>query len=68
VNAIVPGQSAYSASKVATTRLFETFAIENPKLRVVNIAPGVVLTDMHQKTVDHFDKEGLPDLPLDDSK
>ncbi|KAF1841631.1 NAD(P)-binding protein [Cucurbitaria berberidis CBS 394.84] len=66
VNAVLPGQSAYTSSKIAVTRLFESFQAENPQFRVVNVAPGVVLTSMHQKTVSHFDKEGWPQLPLDD--
>jgi NAD(P)-dependent dehydrogenase (short-subunit alcohol dehydrogenase family) len=68
VNALIPWMSAYSASKMAASRLCESFATENPGLRVVNIAPGVVLTDMHQKTVTHFEKVGAPQLPLDESK
>lgn len=53
---------------MAAARLFESFANENKEFRVVNIAPGVVLTDMHQKTISHFENEGWPQLPLDDSK
>jgi NAD(P)-dependent dehydrogenase (short-subunit alcohol dehydrogenase family) len=68
VNAVVPGQSAYTASKVAATRMFEVFQVENPDYRVINVAPGVVLTDMHQKTIAAFDERDWPQLPLDDSK
>jgi NAD(P)-dependent dehydrogenase (short-subunit alcohol dehydrogenase family) len=68
VNAIIPGQSAYMSSKVAATRLFEAFQAENPGYRVVTIAPGVVLTAMHAKTVEAFEQYGWPQLPLDDSK
>ncbi|XPS71508.1 hypothetical protein M3J09_003691 [Ascochyta lentis] len=66
VNAIVPGQSAYTASKIAATRMFEVFQSENPNHTVVNIAPGVVATDMHQKTIAAFEERGWPQLPLDD--
>ncbi|KAF2823307.1 NAD(P)-binding protein [Ophiobolus disseminans] len=66
VNARVPGESAYSASKVATTRLFEHFQDENPGLRVVNVAPGVVVTDMGRKAVHAFEVMGLPLPPEDD--
>jgi NAD(P)-dependent dehydrogenase (short-subunit alcohol dehydrogenase family) len=68
VNAIIPGQSAYTASKIASTRLFECFQMENPGFRVVNVAPGVVLTEMHKKSVEHFEEKGWAQLPLDDSK
>ncbi|KAH7402745.1 hypothetical protein BKA66DRAFT_436145 [Pyrenochaeta sp. MPI-SDFR-AT-0127] len=66
VNAVVPGQSPYTASKIAATRLFESFGVENPGFRVVNVAPGVVKTSMHEKTIAHFDEKGWPQLPLDD--
>jgi NAD(P)-dependent dehydrogenase (short-subunit alcohol dehydrogenase family) len=68
VNAVVPGQSGYTASKIAAARVFECFAAENPGFRVVNVAPGVVMTEMHEKTVQHFENKGWPQLPLDDSK
>lgn len=48
MNATLAGQSAYIASKTAAARVFECFQAENPGLRVVNLAPGIVLTDMHQ--------------------
>jgi NAD(P)-dependent dehydrogenase (short-subunit alcohol dehydrogenase family) len=68
VNGLLPGGSAYTASKIAAVRVFEHFQVEHSALRVVNVAPGVVLTDMHKKTVQHFDEKGWPQLPLDDSK
>lgn len=68
VNAVIPGQSPYTSSKIAAARLFESFGIENPSFRVVNVAPGVVKTSMHEKTIAHFDSKGWPQLPLDDSE
>lgn len=68
MNATLAGQSAYIASKTAAARVFECFQVENPGLRVVNLAPGIVLTDMHQKTVDHFDEIGAEQAPLDDGE
>lgn len=68
VNAVMPGQSAYGPSKTAAMRVFESFQLENPGFRVVNIAPGMILTDMHQKTLDHFDEQGREWPPMDDSK
>jgi NADP-dependent 3-hydroxy acid dehydrogenase YdfG len=68
VSATIPGQSPYTSSKVATTRIFEVFQAENPGLRVINIAPGIVLTDMHQKTIDYLDTKGWPQPSMDDSE
>jgi NAD(P)-dependent dehydrogenase (short-subunit alcohol dehydrogenase family) len=44
-----PGFSAYTASKIATTRFFDYLQAENPELHVVNIHPGQVVTDMARK-------------------
>lgn len=66
-NVNIPGQSAYNASKVAATRVFECFQSENPGFRVVVVAPGVVETGgMHGKTKEHFEEKGYPELPTDD--
>jgi NAD(P)-dependent dehydrogenase (short-subunit alcohol dehydrogenase family) len=67
-NVLVPGQSAYGSSKMAGTRLFEYFQLDHPSYRVVNIAPGVVLTEMHERTIAALDDMGMPQLPLDDSR
>jgi NAD(P)-dependent dehydrogenase (short-subunit alcohol dehydrogenase family) len=67
ISGVVPGASAYTASKLAAARVFEFFQAENPEFRVVNLAPGVVLTDMHQKSVKHFEEKGWEQFPLDDS-
>jgi NAD(P)-dependent dehydrogenase (short-subunit alcohol dehydrogenase family) len=68
INAVVPGQSGYNTSKIAATRLFECFAAENPRFRVVNVAPGVVATQMEEKTAQFFEKQGWPQLPVYDSE
>jgi NAD(P)-dependent dehydrogenase (short-subunit alcohol dehydrogenase family) len=68
VNTVLPGQSAYSSSKVAGTRLFEVFQSENPNYRVVSVAPGLVMTPMLEITIRHFEKQGWPLLPVDDSE
>ena len=68
VNVLVPEQSAYGSSKIAVTRMFEYFQQENPGYRVVNVAPGVVLTEMHKKTIAALEERGVPELPTDDSK
>lgn len=68
VNVLFPTQSAYGSSKMAATRVFEYFQAEHPEFRVVNVAPGVVLTEMHERTISALDKMGKDQLPLDDSK
>lgn len=68
VTATIPGQSPYTSSKVATTRIFEILQAENPELRVINIAPGIILTDMHQKTIDFLEEKKWPQPPLDDGE
>lgn len=54
-----PGLSAYAVSKDAGVRFFQIVGMENPKLRVVHVQPGVVETDMNKKS-------GIP--PQDDGK
>lgn len=68
VNMLVPGQSAYGSSKMAATRVFEYFQLDHPTYRVVNIAPGIVLTEIYEKTIAAKDAMGIPQPPLDDSK
>ena len=59
----MPANSGYAVSKLAAARLMEYFAFENPQVRVHNIHPGVVLTDMYQKS-----SEGGMEFQFDDSK
>lgn len=47
--------SAYTVSKAASVALFSALQVENPELRVVNLQPGVVETEMNRKS-------GLPGL------
>lgn len=44
------GVSAYAASKIAATKLFDYIALENPELYVINVHPGLVDTDMSRKS------------------
>ena len=46
---ILEGASAYSASKMAMSRLYEYFATENPDLNVYNLQPGVYQTALYEK-------------------
>ncbi|KAH6954113.1 hypothetical protein HG530_015867 [Fusarium avenaceum] len=43
-----PKMSAYSASKAAALTLAEFFAEENPDIHLVNLHPGVVVTDLNR--------------------
>ncbi len=44
-----PAWSAYSASKLAGIRVFQTFQVENPDFHVVSIQPGIIQSDMSDK-------------------
>ncbi|MCJ1394764.1 hypothetical protein MMC18_007644 [Xylographa bjoerkii] len=46
----ISGYSGYAASKLATTKIMDYVQQENPALRVFNIQPGVVETDMSRKS------------------
>ena len=45
------GNSSYVASKLAAAKLVEALALEHPALRVFNLQPGVVRTEMSDKVV-----------------
>jgi NAD(P)-dependent dehydrogenase (short-subunit alcohol dehydrogenase family) len=45
-----PNYAAYSIAKVATVRIAETLAIEEPNWRVNAVAPGYVATSIHDDT------------------
>ena len=47
-----PHYSAYQASKTAELRFFDSVQVENPGMHVVHVHPGVVATDMGQKSID----------------
>jgi NAD(P)-dependent dehydrogenase (short-subunit alcohol dehydrogenase family) len=44
---VLPLTWAYSATKIANTRMFEYLQAENPNLRVVNVQPGVIDTEIN---------------------
>jgi NADP-dependent 3-hydroxy acid dehydrogenase YdfG len=46
----IPGFSAYAASKIASAKMHEYLQAEHPELRVVNVQPGVVKSDMNTKS------------------
>jgi NAD(P)-dependent dehydrogenase (short-subunit alcohol dehydrogenase family) len=46
----VPGISAYTGSKIATAKIFETLSAEEPGWMVVNIQPGHVSTEINRNT------------------
>ena len=42
--------SAYVASKLAATKIYETFGAENPEVEIVHIHPGVVYSELNVKS------------------
>ncbi|KAF2664272.1 NAD(P)-binding protein [Microthyrium microscopicum] len=48
--------SAYAASKIALSRVYEFIAAENPDLSVFNIQPGIVDTAMYKKSGMDFEE------------
>jgi NADP-dependent 3-hydroxy acid dehydrogenase YdfG len=57
----MPGFSAYAASKIASAKMHEYLQAEHPELRVVNVQPGVVKTNLG-------DKSGFPAMDDRESK
>ena len=45
----LPGFSSYAASKLSSAKFFQLVQEENPELRVFNVHPGVVKSDMLKK-------------------
>jgi NAD(P)-dependent dehydrogenase (short-subunit alcohol dehydrogenase family) len=45
----IPGMSSYVTSKLATAKLFEFLAVENPEIHVVNVQPGAIKTDLNNQ-------------------
>jgi NADP-dependent 3-hydroxy acid dehydrogenase YdfG len=39
---LVPGYAGYSTSKIATAKMFDYLAMENPHLKVFNVQPGII--------------------------
>ena len=42
--------SSYIPSKLAATKVYETFAAENPNFEVIHVHPGVVYSDINVKS------------------
>lgn len=42
--------SGYVSSKLASTKVYETFGAENPHIEVVHIHPGVVYSELNVKS------------------
>lgn len=63
VSLVLPKTTAYLVSKFAAARLFEYIQAEFPNIRIHNIHPGGIETQMAVKTRD----AGM-DIPMDDSK
>jgi NAD(P)-dependent dehydrogenase (short-subunit alcohol dehydrogenase family) len=59
---LVPSISAYSSSKLAVSKIMECVHHENPDLRVFNLQPGLIDTDMAKRVgliEPEFDDKGL---------
>ncbi|KAI9878061.1 MAG: hypothetical protein M1830_002040 [Pleopsidium flavum] len=46
----IEGLSSYSSSKEAFLRVMDFVSIENPSLKIMNVHPGVIETDMYVKS------------------
>ncbi len=61
-----PAYAAYSIAKVATVRMAETLAIEEPRWRVNAVAPGYVATRIHENTGEAPPPNAVPaELPAE---
>ena len=52
--------SAYVASKLAATKIYETFGAENPHIEVAHIHPGVVYSELNVKSGVTPTDDGMP--------
>ncbi|MCJ1455890.1 hypothetical protein MMC28_006247 [Mycoblastus sanguinarius] len=59
-----PGASSYGASKLAAAKFHDALQVENPALHVVNVHPGVIITDMSQKALDAGASFPIDDIEL----
>jgi len=57
---MMAGLSAYQSSKVAQAKVLEFLAAENPNLFVANLHPGMIETDVFNKSGGKADQ-----LPMD---
>jgi NAD(P)-dependent dehydrogenase (short-subunit alcohol dehydrogenase family) len=46
---MIPGMSAYVSSKLATAKVFNYIASENPDIHVFNLQPGAIKTDLNNQ-------------------
>lgn len=60
-----PGWGGYGSSKAALEQLSAVFAAENPGLRVYQVDPGDMRTDMHQAA---YPGEDISDRPLPEER
>ncbi|KAK5687826.1 hypothetical protein LTR17_026732 [Elasticomyces elasticus] len=62
--AYIPGMSSYSASKIATAKLFEYLHYEHPSIFVLSIHPGSVKTAMNAKAVGSWEPYPYDNIDL----
>lgn len=60
------GHSAYAASKLGATKLWDYVQAENPEINVIHLSPGIIESDMQQKSFNSEGGIGKMGLPLDD--
>ena len=58
-----PEYSSYATSKLGGIKFFEMVQAENPSIRVLNVHPGVIKSDMSDKSTAHGEK-----FPFDDGE
>lgn len=61
--ALAAGIGAYAISKLAAAKLMDYVAFENPNVRIMTVHPGVLASDMNNKSM-----EGGLILPFDDGE
>lgn len=61
MGAVLPGMAGYTASKLALARIMDSLHSEQPGIRVFQLMPGIVQTDMTVEALKPYAKD-TPDL------
>lgn len=59
-----PSAAAYTASKLAATKIWDFYRVENPSTRVISIQPGQIMTDMAKKMGMEFENPDDGELDI----
>ncbi|KAK7926938.1 NAD(P)-binding protein [Apiospora marii] len=57
IGAVFPGMAGYTASKLALVRLMENLHAEQPGIRVFNLMPGIVMSEMTVESLKPYAKD-----------